>query len=93
MSNGKDNHLTCDEEDFYTLNEGKEYVWVRVGPIDIYIKRNDDNVSVDLYASFMRELDLSPDICNLGHVHAAFEDAEFVHEEAIESLDHQAIDG
>lgn len=70
-------HLRQEAEDSYTLKEGKDYVWVRVGPIDVYIKRNDDNVSVDLYASPMMAKGLIPDDCNIGHTHAGYEEAEF----------------
>ena len=41
--------LIRDLDTDYTLREEHNFVWVTVGKLSIYIKRNDEGVSVDIY--------------------------------------------
>jgi hypothetical protein len=41
--------LTMDDDQDYTLDSDSESVWITVGTVSVYIRRQDEGVSVHLY--------------------------------------------
>jgi len=73
--------LLHDGDTHYTLSDGQDHAWITINNVQVYIKRTDEGVVVDL---FSKE---KPDSESIGSTWASFEECVNNEEEEEQSCD------